>query len=177
MGAVGVILLAGFYAFGIVNSRAQPSSVSVQTTASATTTAAFIGNGTATSTYQIDAGNVFSTSKEFSMQDVDNVYMFVQGAASSSATVFGFTVQVSNNNIDWYSVATTSLITVPSYVFGSSIASSTTATWQPGTTATSSFMFQLPNVAALHERVLISATGAAGAVYAEFALKKNPSTP
>lgn len=160
-----------------ISTKAQPSSINVQSTAVATTTVAYIGNGTATSTYQIDANNTVSASKIFSMAPIDTVYMYVQGAASSSATTFGFTVQMSNNGSDWYSVGTSSLNSAPTFTFGSSIASSTTATWLPGTTATSSFMFQLPVVAGLHERVLTSATGAAGAVYEEFVLKKNPSTP
>lgn len=177
-GVVGTAFLSVLLWFGFaISANAQPSSINVQATATATTTLSFVGNGTATSTYQIDANNTVNPNKIFSMAPIDTVYMYVTGVASSSATIFGFTVQTSNNGVDWYSVATTSVISVPSYVFGSSIASSTTATWQPGTTATSTFMWQLPVVAGLHERVVTSATGAAGGAYEEFVLKKNPSTP
>lgn len=177
-GVVGTAFLSVLLWFWFaISANAQPSSINVQQTAVATTTVAYVGNGIGTSTYQIDANNTVNPNKIFSMAPIDTVYMYVQGVASSSATTFGFTVQMSNNGVDWYSVGTSSLNSAPTFTFGSSIASSTTATWLPGTTATSSFMFQLPIVAGLHERVLTSASGGAGAVYEEFVLKKNPSTP
>lgn len=170
--AAAAIVVVGALLFGISNSaHAQPSSINVQSTAAATTTLTFLGNGTATSTYQIDSYPTYSSSKVFSMAGIDSVYLDLEGVASSSATVFGINVQVSNNGIDWYSVATTTLAQTSFAI--PNLASSTTFVWQPNMAATSSMEVKLPDVAAIHERVQFSATGAAGAVYAEVVLKKN----
>lgn len=156
---VSVLALLAFAAFA-PESKAQPSSISVQTTAAATTTVAYIGAGTATSTYQIDSYGVYNPAKAFSMAGIDAEYLYVQAAASSTATVFTFTPQFSNNGVDWYNIASTS---------------GTVATWNPGTTATSGLAFKLPDMQGLHERIVTSAAGAAGAVYMEVVLKKNAS--
>lgn len=157
--AIVIFVVLAFVAFA-PRSNAQPSSINVQMTAPATTTVAYIGNGTATSTYQIDSYPTYSSSKVFSMAGIDSEYLYVQATASSTATVFTFTPQFSNNGIDWYNIASTS---------------GTVATWNPGTTATSGLAFKLPDMQGLHERILTSATGAAGAVYEEVVLKKNAS--
>ena len=154
--------------------NAQPSSLSVQTTATATTTVAYIGNGSATSTYQIDSGNIFSSSKTLNMQGIDSMYLYVQAAASSTATKYSIVPQFSNNNIDWYGFGTQGTADANGNI---AVSTTTTFTWTPGTTATTSMTFVLPYSAALHERVVVSASGAAGALYMEVVLKKNPSTP
>lgn len=159
MAIIAGLTLLAFVAFA-PNSKAQPSSINVQTTAPATTTVAFVGNGTATSTYQIDSYPTFNQSKVFSMAGIDAEYLYVQVTASSTATIFTFTPQFSNNGIDWYNIASTS---------------GTAAIWNPGTTATTGLAFKLPDMQGLHERILTSAAGAAGAVYEEVVLKKNAS--
>lgn len=167
---VGVAILLAV----ATNAKAQPSSFTVQTTAAATTTLAYIGSGTATSTYQIDSGNVFSSSKVTTMYGIDSVYLYATVIASSSATVYTFTPQYSNNNIDWYNIGSQGTASAGGVV---AVSTSTGYSWTPGTTATSSMTFRLPDYAELHQRILVSAAGAAGAVYMEIVLKKNPSTP
>lgn len=153
--------------------HAQPSSTSTQATATATTSVTYIGNGTATSTYQIDS-NLFSSGKIANMQSVDALSLFLQVAASSTLTQYVITPQVSNNNIDWYNVGSLGTASAAGAV---AVSTSTSFTWTPGVTATSSNSFSIPFIPTMHERLVISATGAAGAYYAEIDLKKNPSTP
>lgn len=172
--AIGVVVVAIILAsLGVQVASAQPSTVVLQTTASATTTVSYLGNGTGTSTYQFD-NPAFSSGKVANMQTTDTVALFLQVAASSTATVYTVTPQYSNNNVDWYNVGSQGTASASGVV---AVSTSTTFTWTPGTTATSSMTFNLPTVATMHERVLLSASGAAGAVYAEVTLKKNPSTP
>lgn len=161
-------LLFAFFSISYV--KAQPSSLGIQTTATATTTVAFVGNGTATSTYQIDSYPTSSFTKVFTMAGTDSVYLYVQGAASTTATTFTFTPQWSNNNIDWYTAGSQGTANANGVI---AVATSTSFTWQPGTTATTSIMFKLPELSGLHQRVLSSASGGAGAVYEEIVLKRN----
>jgi hypothetical protein len=168
-----VVCLAalGLAAAGIA--RAMPSSVTFQSTAVATTTVSYLGNGTATSTYQIDNA-VFSSGKVANMQSVDSLSLYVQAAASSTATQYTFTPQYSNNNIDWYGMGSQGTASAAGVI---AVSTSTAFTWTPGTTATTSMVFNLPVVPTQHERIVVSASGAAGAVYAEITLKKLPNTP
>lgn len=162
--------LLAYSVFMVRTVDAAPSSVNIQTTATATTTVSYIGVGTATTTYQFDSA-VFSSGKIANMQPVDRTALYLQVAASSTATVVVVTPQFSNNGIDWYNygTATSSLSTNGA----SAIAVPTNYQWTPGTTATSSTVIILPEVPTQHERVVISTTGAAAAVYAEVDMKKN----
>ena len=157
--------------FLIPRADAQPSSISVQTTAAATTTVAYEGPGLATSTYQIDSYPTYSSSKVFSMAGIDAEYLFIQTVASSSATIFWVTPQFSNNGIDWYNYGQA----LSSGSFQTTLSSTTVYAYGPLTTATSGVAFKLPDMSALHERVLLSAVGANGSIYGEVVLKKNPS--
>lgn len=150
---------------------AQPSSIAVQTTNAATSTVAYLGNGTATSTYQIDSYPSYSSSKAFSMAGIDAVYAYLELTASSTATVFSVTPQFSNNNIDWYNYSGP-LSTNSSQVI---MASTTAYTFTPNTTATTFVAFKLPDMTGIHERLVFSALGAAGSVYAEVVNKKAAS--
>lgn len=146
--------------------KAATSYVSVQTTAVATTTVSYIGAGTATTTYQFDG---LAAGKVQEMGEVDQEALYLQVAASSTATIVQITPQFSNNNVDWYGYGQTGTTNVAT--------TSATIYWVPNTTATSTQVFNLPFVPARHERVLISASGAAAAVYAEVTLKRLPTNP
>lgn len=150
--------------------HAQSSSINVQVTATATTTRTYLANGSGTATYQIDSYPTYSNTKVFSMAGIDSVYLYAQVEASTTATIFSFTPQFSNNGIDWYGVASSSTNGANAFT-----AVSTVYTWAPGTVATSTLVFKLPDIQGMHERVLTTATGAAGAVYEEIVLKKNAS--
>lgn len=164
--AMAMVMFASF-------AQAQPSSVTTQATSVSTTTPNFVGNGTATSTYQFD-NPVFSSGKIANMQTVDTATLYLQVAASSTATQYTVTPQVSNNNVDWYNIGSQGAASAGGAI---AVSSSTSFTWTPGTVATTSMAFVLPLISTMHERVQISASGAAGAYYAEVDLKKNPSTP
>lgn len=169
-----VAIIAGLLLTGLLfiehQADAAPASITIQTTAPATTTVAYIGVGTATSTYQFD-NNVFSSGKIMNMQPIDRITLYVQEAASSTSSVIGITPQYSNNGIDWYSYGTaTSSV---SSTGATSLTTGTSYQWTPGTTATSSLVLVLPDVPTQHERVQFSATGAAAAVYAEVDMKRN----
>lgn len=168
--AIVAALLIAFAVFGFRNASASPASVVIQTTAPATTTVAYLGVGTATSTYQYDSA-VFSSGKIRNMQPVDRIALYVQVAASSTASVISINPQYSNNGVDWYNFGTAT-----STVSSSGITAMTTGTsyqWTPGTTATSSLVILLPDVPSQHQRVQFSASGAAAALYAEVDMKQN----
>lgn len=154
--------------------KAQPSTIVLQATATATTSVAYMVAGVASTTYQID-NTVFSSGKVANMQNIDEASLFLQVAASSSAANIIVTPQFSNNGIDWYSLGTaTTTVTAG----GTSVlAFPTTYQWVPGTTATTSIVFKLPPVPANRERIVVGSSGANAAVYMEIDLKKNPSTP
>ena len=108
------------------------------------------------------------------MQPVDAVALYLQVAASSTATTYIITPQYSNNNIDWYTVGSQGTAAATGVV---TVATSTSFNWSPQTTATSTMVLNLPTVPTLHERVLISSSGAGGYFYAEADLKQNPNNP
>lgn len=174
LGFAVACVLAAVLAIFAHPAHAQPSSIFVQTTATATTSVSYLSPGVATSTYQIDSYPTSSSSKVFTMAGIDNVYLYAQVAASSTATQYIFTPQFSNNNIDWYG---TGSLGTPSAAGATAVSTTTSFIWTPGTTATTSMAFKLPDMAGIHERIITSVSGAAGALYQEIVLKKNPSTP
>lgn len=171
LGGVAVLLAM---VFGVAKTYAQPSSVMIEATATATTTVGFVAPNGTTVTYQLDS-NLFSSGKIANVGTVDSVSLFVQAAASSSSSMISITPQFSNNNVDWYNVGTAT--STLSGVGTSTITTSTIYTWIPGTTATTGIVFLLPAVPALHERVVFSSSIGSSSIYAEVDLKKNPSTP
>lgn len=172
-GALAILALLAGMVFAVGNASAQPSTVVFQTSAAATTTVAYIGSGTGTSTYQID-NPVFSSGKITNLQPIDSIALYVQMAASSTASTLTVTPQYSNNNIDWYALGSQGTASAAGVI---AVSTTTTFTWTPGTTATTSMVFNLPAVPTQHERLVFSMSGGAGAIYSEYDLKKNPSTP
>lgn len=173
LGAVLFVALAVLlYAHAV---HAQPSSDVIQTSAPATTTVSYLVAGTASSTYQID-NPVFSSGKVTNMQPIDATSMYVQYAASSTSAILTMTPQWSNNNVDWYGFASA---TASPATNGIIPLASTNLSYQytPLGTATTSIVLNLPQVNSQHERVIFTVAGANGAVYSEWVLKKNPSTP
>ena len=168
--AILAILSVSLLAF---KASAMPSQVYSEQTATATSSVNYVGNGTATSTFQFDNISTL-VNKIPSMQTVDSISLYLQVAASSTATQYTIQPQYSNNNVDWYSQGSQGTASAAGSI---AVSTSTVFTWTPGTTATTSMVFNLPVVPALHERMLVSASGAAGAYYAEVDLKQNPSTP
>lgn len=164
--ATGVVVVAIMLAMlGVQVANAQPSSVSIQATAAATTSVQYLTTAT-TYTYQIDNA-VFSSGKTANTMGVDSLAVYIQVAASSTASVFSVQEQVSNNNVDWYVVNTGTALAV----------ATSTYTFTPQTTATSSVALNLPYVPAVHTRLVFGVSGAAGAIYGEVDLKRNPNTP
>ena len=162
-------------------SEAQPSSVTFQTQALATSTLAYMTPGTATTTYQID-NQTFSSGKVASMQNIDSAAMYIITSASTSVAKLDFQVQVSNNNIDWYpiSVASSSVSTGGGQIYIVAPTASTSAyEYNAGTSATTTIEFSLPIVPAQHERLVFSDPIGASNIgfYTEYDLKKLPSTP
>jgi hypothetical protein len=167
IGVVALIALIGAVIVELpVLVKAATSYVSVQTTAVATTTVSYITAGTATTTYQFDG---LAAGKVQEMGEVDQEALYLQVAASSTSAVILITPQFSNNNVDWYGYGQTGTTNVAT--------TSATIYWTPSTTATSTQVFNLPFVPARHERVLIGASGANVAVYAEVTLKRLPTNP
>lgn len=157
--------------------HAQPSTDVIQTSATATTTVGYMTAGTASTTYQIDGNGSFASGKVANMQPIDVVSMFVQYSASSTSATLIATPQWSNNGIDWYGFGQSVFATPAST--GVIPLASTTLTYQflPPSTATTTFVINLPQINAQHERVIFGTQGANGAVYSEWVLRKNPSTP
>lgn len=173
-----VAIVITVFSIVALSAKAQPSSVVIQTTATATTTMSYMTPGTATTTYQFDSAS-YSSGKVLNMQGIDSGSMMIQFAASSSAASLAYQFQYSNNNIDWYGESS-SFGTVSGSNNSLFEASSTiTHIWTPGVTGTSTKLVTIPVAAAQHERVVFSIpVGTAnGAVYAEIDLKRNPSTP
>lgn len=153
--------------------KAATSYVTSQTSAAATTTVSYMTPGTATTTYQIDN---LALNKVQEMGEVDAITVLVQFAASTTASTLNVQQQVSNNNIDWYTV--NQVVGTPTSLGSSTLAtSSITYQWTPGVAGTSSTAFVILNVPARHERLVFSNTGASGAIYNEVTLKRLPTTP
>jgi len=159
--------------------KAAPSGLAIQTSASASTSPAYLtqGSATATTTYQLDSNGQFSSSKVPNMQGVDSVSVLVDLVASSTSSVLVVTPQWSNNNIDWYGFA--SPISANTSLNGLSFLASTTLAYyfSPTTSGTNLITFQMPVLFAQHERVQYSLWGANGSVYSEYDLKATPETP
>ena len=177
---VSLMVLTAF-ALVLFSSRvgAQPSSVTFQATATATTTVSYMTPGTATTTYQFDSPT-FSAGKEYNNAQTDKVALYVDFIASSTTATLVITPQFSNNGIDWYGYNSPAL-TPSSYVTGYTPLASTSISYfdTPGAIGTSTQVFILPDVPSQHERVVYSLQigDGNGAVYSEVDLKKNPSTP
>lgn len=160
-GVVVVAIMAALvvYAFGGDLAQAQPSSVTTQATATATTSPAYLYTGSATSTYQFDNPS-FSSGKIANMGTIDGGTLYFAQVSSTSATSLNVRFQCSNNNIDWYNAESTTTL-------GNAVASTT-------------YMITPISVCVtFHERVVFSINpgSPAASVYAEVDLKKNPSTP
>lgn len=164
-----VITMFGF----IVKAKGAPSTLYPETTAAATSSVAFVAIGGPTFTFQVDNPN-FSSGKIANVSTIDAQSLYVQAAASSTTSVITVTPQYSNNNVDWYSLGSAGAATALGVI---TVASSTVYSWQPGTTATTSMVFKLPDVQAFHERFVFGTSAGSSTIYAEVDLKKNPSTP
>lgn len=161
IGLLLVVVAAAVYLTWGGYVHAQPSSVTIQTTAAATTTVSYLngGSATATSTYQFD-NPVFSSGKVANMMTTDSGTLYVQFTASTSPARLVWYFQCSNNNIDWYATDQASS------TLGSTVASTTLVT------------SPIASCVTFHERVTFYVAGGLnGSYYAELDLKKNPSTP
>lgn len=131
-------------------------------TALATTSPAFIGNGTGTSTLTFNA--YFSGSPTAAR----NAVLLTQFAASSTSAILTMSIQYSQNGIDWYdndlgSGNGTSTVT--------DVSSAQTYKWTPVGTATSSKAIYIITPTQ-YVRVVYSLLGAAGAVWGQFVPEK-----
>lgn len=172
---ITLALLIGFAGIAcyFLTAKAAPSQLTFQTSSIATTSVSYM-DVNATSTYAFNSPS-FASGKLANMQQIDNVAVYFQAAASSTSSIFVITPQFSNNGIDWYNLATaTSTVTIAG---ASPLTNSTSYQWTANTTATTSLVFNLPPVPANYERVQFSMLGAAGAVYSEYVFKRLPSNP
>jgi len=167
---------------------ASASALFTQKTSTATTSPSFMTPGTATTTYQIDSGGTFGDgSKLTTLNGQDQVYMFLMTTASTSATTFAYQIQYSNNNIDWYGESINqgqNYTAIPLSGTASIMLESTSTVthyYTPGVTTATTRAILLPPVIAQHERVIFTlptiSGNVNGSVYAEFNIKRNPSTP
>lgn len=168
---VGVALVLA--TFGIA--KAQPSTVITQALATATTSVAYLTASTTGQTYQFDSV-LFSSGKVANLTTVDATDLYLQVAASSTLTIYSITPQFSNNGIDWYGF-NQAIGTQTSTGTSTLATSSLVYEWRPGTTATTSNVFNLPYAPAIHQRVIVQTMNGNGSLYLEADLKKNPSTP
>lgn len=115
----------------------------------ATTTPVYLATGAATTTMVANIGNASSVS------------LNLAATASTTSTVFTWTVARSDNGIDWYfdDILTTSG-SISTHSAGPILNS-----WTPATTATTSKSVVIPTNAARYIRVGFQAQGAPGAIY------------
>lgn len=173
-GAVAVFIIVCLLGFFALKTHASPATIQFETSAAATTTVTYLTSGGASTAFQFDS-QTFGSNKVASMIPISATSVYLQVAASSSATIYSVTPQWSNNGVDWYGFQQT-LGTTATGV--QQFATSTISyLWTPGTTSTTSAVFVLPNVPTYHARVLVSTTGAAGAVYIEADLRTDAQTP
>jgi hypothetical protein len=169
----GALALLSIILLGAYKVSAQPSSIFFAAATATTTSPFYIGNGTATTTYQFDNSS-FSSGQIPNMQTVDAITLYAQMVASSTATVYTIIPEYSNDNKNWYFIGSQGTASAAGVI---TVATSTSFTLAPQTTATTSVAIKFPSVDTAHERIVVSATGAAGSIYFETDLKKNPSTP
>lgn len=173
----GILAVAAILAVLILftdKSHASPATIQFETSAAASTTVSYLTAGGASTTFQFDS-QVFGANKVASMIPINSTSVYVQAAASSSATIYTITPQWSNNGVDWYGYQQP----LGTSATGAQLFSTSTVSysWNPGTTATTSAVFVLPNVPTYHARVLVGTTGANGTAYIEAALKTDAQTP
>lgn len=165
------VLLVGLLGLYAQKTEAAPDAVISEASASATTTVSYMPIG-GTTTFQFDS-NTVPSSKIQSMQSVSATSLYFQYAASSTSSTLTITPQFSNNNIDWYGF--NQAIGTENGASGSTTLASTSLayTFTASGTATTSQVIVLPVVPTLHERVVFSQSGAAGAVYSETDLRSS----
>lgn len=165
------VLLLGIFGFYVQRATAAPDAVISEASATATTTVSYLPIGGST-TFQFDS-NTYPSNKIQSMQSVTVTSLYFQYAASSTSSTLIVTPQYSNNNVDWYGF--NQAIGTQNGTTGSTTLASTTLSYAftASGIATSSQVIVLPSVPALHERVLFTQTGAAGAVYSETDLRSS----
>lgn len=168
---LAAIILLGAFGFYIQKTQAAPDAVISEASATATTTVSYLPIGGST-TYQFDS-NTVPSNKIQSMQSVTATSLYFQYAASSTSSTLVVTPQYSNNNIDWYGFNQAIGTTVGATGSTTLASTSLNYTFTASGVATSSQVIVLPAVPALHERVLFTQIGAAGAVYSETDLKSS----
>lgn len=175
-GLVAVLLLiSGGYV------RARPSSLTLVSSATATTSPTYLSptGGTATSTFALDKPT-FTPGYIANQQSTDALSVYLLFTASSSVSGIEFQQQVSNNGIDWYAV-NQPVGTQTGQGLIALASTSNTYLWVPGnvTASTTGMAIKLSDIAANHARVVFWLLPGAGngAVYAEADLKQNPQNP
>lgn len=159
IGITGALSVMGMFLFGIQATKANPSFFIAPTkTATATTTRAYITNGTATTTLSIDAyanGNGFKT---------DEARVDFQITATGTAPVLLARVEHSDDNVDWYSetIETTANTAVTTYApksYSYTFASSSAFTITTGTTTRMNMSFYV-DTPQRYTRVIFYSTSA-----------------
>jgi hypothetical protein len=172
--ALSLVMLFGF----AVTARANPSShAGPISTSAATSTPSFMTPGTATTTTQV-YDSYASTTRGGLTTKADSAFVTVIFTASSTATVLGWMVEYSQDNIDWYRNyvidpnqmgTTTPAITIGATPVASSwkFASSSVggaAVLGTNNVATAAFLIPTP---ARYTRIVFYLTGGNGAVWAQ----------
>lgn len=180
LGIIGAFAVVFLFFVGIA--LAQPSLfTSSANTSSATTSPAYLGIGTATSTVRYDSQQIDGTNQTYNGNTwaTDSAVLLIQFTASSTSSILTVAIECSVDGIDWYqacnpqqvATSTTSLAPVPKYTW--LFASSTPGGVPFNTTNvnrdTRAITIQTPT---RYTRAVFTMTGAAGAVWASILPKK-----
>lgn len=151
-------------------------------TAAATTTPAYIGNGSATTTVVYDAYNINGTNQQTTglTTDTDSATLLVQFVGSSTSAVLTTSFEYSQDGVDWYldstnddnTISTTSTVVSlnqPNKYVWTYAALPTGGAAGTAATTTRAITVATPT---RYVRAVFSLSGAAGAVWAQFVPKK-----
>lgn len=163
--AISVGILSLLSAFLIVRiSHANPAAFSTGVqTAAATTSPAYMGIGTGTSTL------TYNSSISGNPLKPDSSALLIQFAASSTSAVLNISIQYSQDGIDWYNDNISNNVATTTIPINLSVASS--YTWKAAGTATTGVIINVPTPTR-YVRAVSSLTGAAGAVWEQFVPNK-----
>ena len=157
---IAIIALLSFGAVGIAHANPTFFAKTVQT-ATATSSVAYMGVGTATSTLTYDSSaDVLAGGQLVSPSQIALGMQFI---ASSTSTVFNVNIQYSQNGIDWYQDDVNGQLATTTPV---NLGLTNSYTYKATGTATTSFMTVL-KIPVRFIRAQFSVTGAAGGVWAQ----------
>lgn len=166
-GIVLLALIAALTFFGMALSNAYHSLASGQTISASDNAGNNSGGTHATTTPAFLTASTASSTVTFMTTNASSGNLNLLAVASSSSTVYHYTVQYSYNGVDWYSQ---SAVTVASSLDTISPIP-VMYTWTPGTTAASQLNVALPAIASKYTRIQYSTVTANGSLYIQGVLQ------